>query len=371
MGRRLLFWISTLISVLVMSGSLLAMAMAVQPVLERPAVKVQAPEKVVLIDITRAGQRLVAVGERGVITFSDDGGDRWHQADVPVSTTLTAVFFPTPDNGWAVGHSGVILHTEDAGATWQKQFDGVAAANLALESAKTIAEQKGSDDSVAEKMIGNAELLVADGADKPFLDLYFKNDQEGIVVGSYGLIFRTRDGGGTWHCLMDRLENPHGLNLYTIRAAAHTIYISGEQGLLFLSEDDGITFRRVDTFYAGTFFDLAALSAQDVVLVGLRGNAFWSDDQARSFHPARVQVEVSFTAVDQLRDGTLIFANQAGVLLKSLDRGRTIKPIDIPRLPPISAFVSLSDGNLMTVGYGGAIRVQFPASEANKGGGQP
>lgn len=369
MGRRLLFWISALIGVLAMPGSLLAMA--VQPVLERPAVKVQAPEKVVLIDVTLAGQRLVAVGERGVITFSDDGGESWQQADVPVSATLTAAFFPTPDNGWAVGHSGVILHTADAGATWQKQFDGVAAANLALESAKAIADQKGTDDSIALKMVGNAELLVADGADKPFLDLYFKNDQEGIVVGSYGLIFRTQDGGRTWHCLMDRLRNPNGLNLYTIRAAAHTIYISGEQGLLFLSEDGGNTFRRVDTPYAGTLFDLAAISAQNVVIVGLRGNAFWSDDQARSFHPTRVPVEVSFTAAGQLSDGTLIFANQAGMLLKSLDRGRTIAPIDIPQLPPISAFVPLRDGNLMTVGYGGAIRVQLPDSEANKGGGQP
>jgi hypothetical protein len=82
-------------------------------------------------------------------------------------------------------------------------------------------------------------------------------------------------------------------------------------------------------------------------------------------------VAVSFTAADQLGDGTLIFANQAGMLLKSLDRGRTIVPIEIPRLPPISAMVPLSDGNLMTVGYGGAIRVQLPDGKTNQSGGQP
>lgn len=369
MGRTFRVWMIMLAGVLVMPGLLLAMV--VKPVLERPALKVRAPEKVVLTDVTLAGRRLVAVGERGVIAVSDDSGESWQQADVPVSTTLTAVFFPAPDKGWAVGHSGVILHTEDAGATWQKQFDGVAAATLALESAKAVAEQKGLDDSVAAQMVGNAELLVADGADKPFLDLFFKNDREGIVVGSYGLIFRTQDGGRTWRCLMDRLENPDGLNLYAIRVVDKAIYIGGEQGLFFLSEDDGDWFRRVDTPYAGTFFDLAALSGGDVIIVGLRGNAFWSDDQVRSFHQSEAPVEVSFTAAGQLADGTLVFANQAGMLMKSLDRGRTIQPIDIPRLPPISAFVPLSDGNLIAVGYGGAIRVHLPDSEVNKGGGQP
>jgi photosystem II stability/assembly factor-like uncharacterized protein len=369
MGRRLCFWIGLLTGLLMMTG--MPSAMVVKPVLERPAIMVQAPEKVVLIDVTVAGQRLVAVGERGVITISDDGGESWRQADVPVSTTLTAVFFPTPDKGWAVGHSGVILHTRDAGATWQKQLDGLAAAAMALESAKAVAAQKGPDDSAAAQMLGNAELLVADGADKPFLDLCFKNDQEGIVVGSYGLIFGTRDGGRTWHCLMDRLDNPDGLNLYAIRAAADTLYISGEQGLFFLSEDAGNSFRRIETPYAGTFFDLAPISARDVVIVGLRGNAFWSDDQGRSLHQTKVPVEVSFTAAGQLGDGTLIFANQAGMLLNSLDGGRSIQPMDIPQLPPISAMVPLSDGSLMTVGYGGAIRVQLPDSGANKSGGQP
>jgi photosystem II stability/assembly factor-like uncharacterized protein len=365
------YWLSTLIGVLILMLPGMLSAMVVKPVLERPAVKVQAPQKVVLIDVAFAGRRLVAVGERGIITFSDDAGKSWRQADVPVSTTLTAVCFPTPDKGWAVGHSGVILHTTDAGATWQKQLDGLAAASMALESAKAVAALKGPDDAAAAQMLGNAELLVADGADKPFLDLNFKNDREGIVLGSYGLIFGTRDGGRTWRCLMDRLENPDGLNLYAIRAVEDTIYISGEQGLFFLSADAGNSFQRMETPYAGTFFDLVPISARDIIIVGLRGNAFWSDNRARSFQQSEVPVEVSFTAANQLGDGTLIFANQAGMLLKSLDRGRTIVPIDIPRLPPISAMVPLSDGNLMTVGYGGAIRVQLPDGKTNQSGGQP
>ena len=36
------------------------------------------------------------------------------------------------------------------------------------------------------------------GADKPFLDVWFQDDKNGYVVGAYNLIFRTADGGRHW-----------------------------------------------------------------------------------------------------------------------------------------------------------------------------
>ena len=91
-----------------------------------PAVPFANVTKMSLFDITRAGERLVAVGERGLIIVSDDDGRNWQQAAVPVSATLTAVSFPTPDKGWAVGHAGIILHRDDGGSSWHLQFDGNA-----------------------------------------------------------------------------------------------------------------------------------------------------------------------------------------------------------------------------------------------------
>ena len=89
-----------------------------------------------MLAITRAGARLVAVGERGSILLSDDSGVSWRQAKVPVSVTLTAVQFPNAKAGWAVGHLGVVLHSADGGETWAKQLDGREAASLVLEAAK-------------------------------------------------------------------------------------------------------------------------------------------------------------------------------------------------------------------------------------------
>ena len=63
----------------------------------------------------RAGERVIAVGQRGHILFSDDAGQHWQQAAVPVSCDLTAVNFSSPSQGWAVGNDGVICTAATAG----------------------------------------------------------------------------------------------------------------------------------------------------------------------------------------------------------------------------------------------------------------
>jgi photosystem II stability/assembly factor-like uncharacterized protein len=354
----------------------MAFGASIQGVLERPALKVKEPARSVLIDVTIAEDRLVAVGERGIVVYSDDAGNTWQQAQVPVSVGLTAVYFPSQQNGWAAGHGGVILHTADGGKTWERQLEGVQAARMALENAQASAERVGPEDLDAQQMVDNAKLLVKDGPDKPFLDLYFENDRVGFVVGSYGLIFKTEDGGATWKCLMDSVENAQSLNLYAIRAAGDVIYLVGEQGLFLVSKDSGGSFRKVATPYHGTYFDLFAYPSGELVLVGLQGNAYWSADQGETFHKSEVDAGVSFTHVTQYRHDILLFANQAGMLLESRDRGKTIKLIDAPRLAPVSSMVMMpsADHNqhtIMTVGFGGAVRVQLPASKESDKGAQP
>ena len=99
-----------------------------QDPLVTPAMSTLLAHESLLLDVTTAGTRLVAVGERGHIIFSDDEGFTWTQSQqVPVMSTLTSVYFVDNNHGWAIGHDGVVLHTQNAGLTWVKQFDGFKA----------------------------------------------------------------------------------------------------------------------------------------------------------------------------------------------------------------------------------------------------
>ena len=335
--------------------------------LDRPALMVRLPAKSYLLSIAEAGHRLVAVGERGIIVLSDDGGMTWRQAKVPVSVTLTAVQFPTARLGWAVGHYGVVLHTEDSGETWVRQLDGETAARLVLEAAQIKSEKAGSDNPTNKKSLSDAELLVKDGADKPFLDLYFDSDKSGVIVGAYNLIFHTDDGGKTWLPWLDRLQNRKNFHLYAIAALGSQLYIAGEKGVLLRSDDDGKRFTRLDTPYKGSYFVLSLLPSGEVVVAGLRGNAFRSADQGASWQKIEVAAPISFTAAKLTKKGSLILANQAGQLFKSNDLGGALKPINTSPLPPINDLLITSDGALVVVGVNGVMRLSIPENKAITG----
>src|SRR5438105_15907171 len=79
--------------------------------LSQPAGMTPRAARGLLTRVVRAGDRLVAMGERGLVVLSDDGGRQWRQARVPVSVTLTSASFVDARNGWTAGHSRVGLNT--------------------------------------------------------------------------------------------------------------------------------------------------------------------------------------------------------------------------------------------------------------------
>jgi photosystem II stability/assembly factor-like uncharacterized protein len=341
--------------------------------LERPALIMKQPNKSVLLGVTAAGQRLVGVGERGIVILSDDDGKTWRQAKVPVSVTLTGVFFVTPEKGWIVGHSGIVLHSEDGGETWVKQLDGIQAARLALDAANVQLQKKNDGDSkILEKKITAAKLLVDDGPDKPFLDLYFKNEKTGFIIGAYNLIFRTEDGGETWQPWLDHVENPEGLNLYCIRPSGEYLYIAGERGLFLRSNDDGNTFSAFSTPYQGSYFGLIAWG-EKVVLFGLRGNAFFSNDRGVNWQKIETGVLNSITAGVQFKKGTPFLVTQTGDILVGEDPGRggtcSFRPVPLCESPSISGITESGDGSLIVAGLTGVSRVVNPI-QLTKGDGK-
>src|SRR5208337_266633 len=348
-----------------MLGSFDAFAVGVLDPIDRPATMSKNPERSVLLAVTTAGNRLVAVGERGYIIFSDDNGASWTQGSVPVSVTLTAVRFATPKAGWALGHSGIVLHTDDGGATWVKQLDGAKAAQLALDEAKAKKQAGQGDAEALDRAVENAELLMKDGPDKPFLDMYFENEKTGFIIGPYNLIFHTDDAGKTWKPLLDRVENPKGFHLYGIRPLGADLFMAGEQGTFLRSQDRGMTFGAVSTPYHGSYFGLLPLKSGELIIFGLRGNAFRSTDLGVKWDKVETGSAFSITAGRELKDGSIVMTTQSGDVVVSRDKGRTFKLVPLKEPFPISDIVQAENGSVVLVGLRG---MRFIADPAKLGG---
>ncbi|MCS0627889.1 YCF48-related protein [Telluria mixta] len=330
-------------------------------VLARPALKAERLHSRSFLALASAGKRLVAVGERGLIALSDDHGASWRQASTPVSITLTCVSFVDARLGWAAGHAGAILHTADGGATWTLQTDGRAVARQIQTSVSDV-----SAGTAAAGMAAVAAQLVADGPDKPFLDIQFSDARHGVAVGAYGLAVKTDDGGRTWQSFMHQVPNPKGLHLYAVRMAGDSVWLAGEQGYLARSAGAGHDFQRIETPYRGSYFALAA-NGNGVVVAGLKGNAFQVSPDGVAFSRIEGAPPVSFSSVTKLRDGRLAFTNQAGQVLLAPHLGARLTILPAGPRAPLSAVAESADGRLVLAGAAGLERM---APDVAKTGGR-
>lgn len=330
--------------------------------LETPAFRARKAASALLLGVAAAGGRAVAVGERGIVVYSDDRGDTWRQAVVPVSVTLTAVHFPTAETGWAVGHDGAVLRSDDGGARWVRRFDGTRANALVAEDARAAlaaARAKGDPTAVAdaEFAVEDAQAAAEFGPSRPLLDLWFATAEQGFVVGSYGQIFHTADGGTTWRSLAGRMSNPNGMHLNAITEAADgTLLIAGEGGFVYRSTDHGGHWETQETGGPTNLFGVRRLDEARgrpaFLAFGFGGRIFRSTD-ARAWAPVDSPTTRSLIG-SVMRDGELMLIDAAGSLVVSTDSGQSFTTRRGPGRAAVADALVLGGDRLITVGAGGA-----------------
>lgn len=308
-----------------------------------------------LLGVVHAGPRLVTVGQRGHILYSNDGGQNWQQAVVPVSSDLNAVHFPTAEQGWAVGNDGVILHSSDAGATWSKQLDGRLIGELMLKHYTALATAEPDNEQWAG-LAADSQRLIEEGADKPFLDVWFANDKLGYAVGAFNLILRTEDGGQHWTPFQDHTENPQGFHLNAIASTGDALYIAGEQGLLLKWDDARQRFMSLQTPYQGSFFGVVGQPGE-VLAYGLRGHVFRSTDGGISWTRLDSGLQVSLTAATLDGDGRFRLFTQAGHMLMSGEGNAPLQLMPQTQQAPVAGAALAAHGALVLVG-GRGVRTQ-------------
>ncbi|MBN1005624.1 WD40/YVTN/BNR-like repeat-containing protein [Amphritea pacifica] len=346
-------YLLTLVGLFIAASNLFAADQPPRPAaaLDKPALQSPKSPNMAILSVTRAGERVVAVGERGIALYSDDSGQTWTQAQTPTSATLTAVRFANDKMGWAIGHMGIVLHTEDGGGTWVKQLDGIEAARLSLQTA----QQSGN-----ERAIRDAQYLIQDGADKPFFDICLLDENSLMIIGAYNLVLRSENGGQSWTGWQTHIDNPRALHLYAMQAIDTTLFIAGEQGLLLRSDDNGQHFTQLESPYHGSWFGLQAEHNGSLLAYGLRGTAYLTTDLGNHWQQVNSGTPVSISANTELGDGRTLLVSQAGEILVSTDNGLNfIRAAERLRLP-LTAVTEVPDG-LVVGSLRGVHAIPLPA----------
>ena len=247
-----------------------------------------------ILAAARAGSRIVAVGTRGNVILSDDGGDTYRQAkQVPVDFTLTGVWFVDAHEGWAVGHGGSVLHSSDGGETWSLQR---------------------SDTQV----------------DQPLYSVYFSDKQNGWAAGLWSLLLHTSDGGKIWNQIkLPVLEGQKRADLNLLRLFAgpqQELYIAAEQGTLYRSQDNGSNWQVMKTGSKASLWSGTVTAAHTLIVGGLGGKLLRSTDDGVSWPLVSVPPTGSVTGLQH--QGNVIMATSLeGKLLQSRDDGLSWKVV--------------------------------------------
>lgn len=282
--------------------------------------------KSLFLDIDRAGDQFVTVGERGHIVVSRDGR-QWRKTDSGTEATLTAVFFHDQNNGWAVGHDAVILRTGDGGNSWQ-------------------------------------QVYAAPELEAPLLDIWFRDDEYGIATGAYGLYLVSRDGGRTWQeeelkVISEAEESGddgtdltelYELHLNAISELANgDLIIAAEAGRIYHSDNAGISWRELVSPYSGSFFGVLPLTDSSFAVFGLRGHFYRTQDFGNTWQQVEIQTRELLNQGIRLDDGTVVVVGMGGTLLVSHDDARTMKQIEMAGRNSYAAVID-NNGHLILIG---------------------
>lgn len=347
------------------------------------AVETQEALRSVILGANYAGDRMVVVGERGHILYSDDRGKSWSQASVPVRSTLTSVFFISAEKGWAVGHDTVILKTEDGGVSWTKILDGNQSNQIVLQTAKerhariqeefskaTSEEKAELRDKLdfAEMALDEADRDSGIGPNKALMDIWFADENIGLAVGSGGYILRTVDGGHSWQDWAETIASQDFFHFYKLTGNKNGyVFLVGEAGQVFRSHDTGLSWEPLSVPYEGSFFgSLAKDSDASVYIFGMSGVVLKSVDNGDSWERINTNTRSILQNATVIEGDRVAIVGLGGALIVEDKKTATFSPENLGTRAAFTAVLGGEDQQLLAAGEAG-IRLYDAAIEKDDG----
>jgi photosystem II stability/assembly factor-like uncharacterized protein len=288
---------------------------------------------------------------------------------------LFATCFVNEREGWVVGDLGRIFHTTDAAKTWERQdagtkhpFAGIACVDSSnLWAAGQLGQIAHSTDG------GRSWKPQTSGTERQLLDIAFGNAQRGLAIGDFGTMVRTEDGGTTWTKValpsdtklpaeVAEVVDPGDIMLYSVSFAdPDHVWVVGEFGVILASSDGGVTWHAQPGPGEHSLFGVSFADAQHGWAVGIDATLLRTTDGGISWEKQAVETPKGFPLAlyaVQVRGSYGWAVGNSGFLLNSKDGGATWQLAQIPVQMASSWFSGLSlapDGRGFIVGTSGLV----------------
>jgi photosystem II stability/assembly factor-like uncharacterized protein len=270
------------------------------------------------------GGNKVAVGKFGVILLSKDGGKSWQPRPSNTAHALSAISFADKEHGFIAGSVGMLLATNDGGTSWRSQTSGTTDQLLgvyALTPAEVFAvgafgtllstsnggQSWRKHELTWDVLIGR--IVKETGYVEPNLNaVYFSSPSVGWIVGEFGLVLKTDDGGKSWNSQRYGGDLPQ---LYAVKFLDdHHGWALGQAGSLIQTTDGGKRWSSVEIATKRDLYN-ASLDGQRGIIVG-DGVVLASSDGGSSWRPMSLKSEGQWLSGVALNSSEAIAVGQGG-----------------------------------------------------------
>jgi photosystem II stability/assembly factor-like uncharacterized protein len=236
------------------------------------------------VDFSRDGRQGLAVGDRGTLLQTDDGGMTWREQRMPTALALLDVAI-SRDRAVAVGQMGLIL-ARDAGADWSQREVEAEERFLAVDiNREGLAVAVGGFGQVRLSADGGTSWrrpdvafssFVEEGYDQHLYAVDVLSSGRIVVAGEFGLVVVSDDRGESWRAVRSGDESISALHFREDGVG----YAAGQNGLILRSPDSGDTWVRVDPGLGGNLLGIASTANGTVIVPGMRNMLLSTDDGA-------------------------------------------------------------------------------------------
>lgn len=215
----------------------------------------------------------------------------WTQQTSGVTTTLSDVFFINDSVGW-ITTIGKVLKTTNAGSTWTAYGSsaGISPTDQLTSvafSSENIGWVIGAFGVIYKTIDGGLNWTAqSSGTNHNLYSLSFINDSTGWIVGSLGtapnpitaVILKTTDGGLTW----DSLSAPANIDLNTVQFLDENLGWVAGGTLVFRTVDGGLNWTSTNT-PTQALYDMHFVSPSKGWAVGQNGTVVVSSDSGSTW----------------------------------------------------------------------------------------